>query len=83
MTRDMAHVSAVELYTAVPDETVAFFQDLMAMEVVGRRGDSQQRGCGDDRSHKLHVELPRLAVECSHGFAEPWRLGQAKRDPTT
>jgi hypothetical protein len=32
MTRDIAHVSAVELFTTVPDETVAFFQDLMAME---------------------------------------------------
>ncbi|HZN73538.1 MAG TPA: VOC family protein [Micromonosporaceae bacterium] len=48
MTRDIAHVSAVELYTAVPDETVAFFQDLMAMEVVGRRGDSVYLHAWDD-----------------------------------
>ena len=48
MTRDIAHVSAVELYTAVPDETVTFFQDLMAMEVVGRRGDSVYLHAWDD-----------------------------------
>src|SRR5262245_23592012 len=48
MTRDIAHVSAVELFTTVPDETVAFFQDLMAMEVVGRRGDSVYMHAWDD-----------------------------------
>ena len=48
MTRDVAHVSAVELYSAVPDETVAFFQDLMAMEVVGRSGDSAYLHAWDD-----------------------------------
>jgi catechol 2,3-dioxygenase len=48
MTRDIAHVSAVELFTAVPDDTVAFFQDLMAMEVVGRRDDSVYLHAWDD-----------------------------------
>jgi catechol 2,3-dioxygenase len=48
MTRDIAHVSAVELYSAVPDETVGFFQDFMAMEVVGRRGDSVYLHAWDD-----------------------------------
>jgi len=40
MTRDIAQVSAVELFTSAPDQSVAFFSDLMAMEVVARRGDS-------------------------------------------
>jgi catechol 2,3 dioxygenase len=48
MTRDIAHVSAVELYSAVPDETVAFFHDLMAMEVVARRSDSTYLHAWDD-----------------------------------
>ena len=48
MTRDIAHVSAVELRTTVPDETVAFFSDLMAMEVVDRRGDSVYLHAWDD-----------------------------------
>jgi catechol 2,3-dioxygenase len=48
MTRDIAHVSAVELFSAVPDDTVAFFQDLMAMEVVGRRDDSVYLHAWDD-----------------------------------
>jgi catechol 2,3-dioxygenase len=48
MTRDVAHVSAVELYSAVPDDTVAFFADLMAMEAVDRRGDSVYLHAWDD-----------------------------------
>jgi catechol 2,3-dioxygenase len=48
MTRDIAHLSAVELYTAVPDQTVAFFRDLMAMEVVDQRGDSFYLHSWDD-----------------------------------
>jgi catechol 2,3-dioxygenase len=48
MTRDIAHVSAVELYTAVPEETERFFVDLMAMEVVDRRGDSSYLHSWDD-----------------------------------
>jgi catechol 2,3-dioxygenase len=48
MTRDIAHLSAVELYTAVPDETVRFFRDLLAMEVVDRRGDSTYLHSWDD-----------------------------------
>ena len=48
MTRDIAHLSAVELHTAVPEETVRFFVDLMAMEVVDRRGDSVYVHSWDD-----------------------------------
>jgi len=46
--RDLAHVSAVELFTAVPDETVSFFTDLMALEVVDRQGDSVYLHAWDD-----------------------------------
>ena len=46
--RDIAHLSAVELYTEVPDQTVRFFGDLMAMEVVDRRGDSVYLHSWDD-----------------------------------
>jgi catechol 2,3-dioxygenase len=46
--RDIAHLSAVELRTPVLDETVAFFRDLMAMEIVDRRGDSVYLHSWDD-----------------------------------
>jgi catechol 2,3-dioxygenase len=48
VTRDIGHLSAVELHTAMPDETVRFFGDLMAMEVVDRRGDSVYLHAWDD-----------------------------------
>ncbi|MBX6748399.1 MAG: VOC family protein [Micromonosporaceae bacterium] len=48
MIRDIAHLSSVELYTPVLDDTVAFFRDLMAMEVVDRRGDSVYLHAWDD-----------------------------------
>jgi catechol 2,3-dioxygenase len=38
----------VEFYTAVPDETVRFFADLMAMEVVAERGESVYLHSWDD-----------------------------------
>ncbi|WIM94183.1 VOC family protein [Actinoplanes oblitus] len=47
-TRDIAHVSAVELFTPVLDDTVRFFTDQMAMEVVDRRGDSVYLHTWDD-----------------------------------
>lgn len=48
MTRDIAHLSAVELFTPVLDETVGFFEGPMAMEVVSRRGDSVYLHSWDD-----------------------------------
>ena len=48
MTRDIAHVSAVQLYSAVPEETVRFFTDVMAMEVVARRDKSAYLHSWDD-----------------------------------
>ncbi|MFI1994867.1 VOC family protein [Actinoplanes sp. NPDC020271] len=46
--RDIAHVSAVELFTPVLDDSVRFFTDCMAMEVVDRRGDSVYLHTWDD-----------------------------------
>jgi catechol 2,3 dioxygenase len=46
--RDIAHVSAVELLSPVPERSVEFFADLMAMEVVARRGDSVYLHAWDD-----------------------------------
>ena len=37
--RDIAHVSAVELRTQVPAETVDFFVRLMGLSEVSRDGD--------------------------------------------
>lgn len=47
-TRDIAHVGSVELFTPNFDESLAFFVDLMAMDVVGRRGDSVYLHTWDD-----------------------------------
>ena len=46
--RDLAHVSAVELFTPVLEDSVRFFADLMAMEEVGRRDDSVYLHAWDD-----------------------------------
>ncbi len=46
--RDVAHVSAVELFTPVLEDSVRFFTDQMAMEVVDRRGDSVYLHTWDD-----------------------------------
>lgn len=46
--RDIAHLGAVELLTPKPAESLAFFVDLMAMEVVGRVGDSVYLHSWDD-----------------------------------
>ncbi|MBL7258726.1 VOC family protein [Paractinoplanes lichenicola] len=39
MSRDIAHLAAVELFTPVLEESVKFFVELMAFEEVGRVGD--------------------------------------------
>jgi catechol 2,3-dioxygenase len=48
VTRDIAHLSSVELYSAVPDQTVRFFSDLMGMTVVDQSGDSAYLHSWDD-----------------------------------
>jgi catechol 2,3 dioxygenase len=46
--RDLAHLSHVELLTPRPDESLAYFHDVLGMEVAGERGDSVYlRGFGD------------------------------------
>ena len=46
--RDLAHLSHVELLTPRPDESLAYFRDLLGMEVAAERGDSVYlRGFGD------------------------------------
>jgi catechol 2,3-dioxygenase len=47
-SRDIAHVSAVELFSPVPEETVDFFVRLMALSEVGRDGDSVYLHTWDD-----------------------------------
>ena len=46
--RDLAHVGSVELFTPTFEESRAFFIDLMAMDEVGRRGDSVYLHAWDD-----------------------------------
>jgi catechol 2,3-dioxygenase len=46
--RDIAHVSAAELRTAVPDETAAFFVAQLGLDEVRREGDSIYLHAWDD-----------------------------------
>jgi catechol 2,3-dioxygenase len=46
--RDIAHVSAVEIFTPTLADSVAFFTDVLAMEEVARRGDSVYVHSWDD-----------------------------------
>ena len=46
--RDLAHLSHVELLTPRPDASLAYFRDLLGMEVAAEEGDSAWlRGFGD------------------------------------
>jgi catechol 2,3-dioxygenase len=46
--RDLAHLSHVELLTAKPDESLAYFHDVLGMEVAGESGDSVYLRCFGD-----------------------------------
>jgi catechol 2,3-dioxygenase len=46
--RDVAHLSAVELFSPVPEETVDFFVRLMGLSDVGREGGSTYLHTWDD-----------------------------------
>ncbi|HTX01679.1 MAG TPA: VOC family protein [Acidimicrobiales bacterium] len=46
--RDLAHVSAVELFTAKADDTIDFFVRLMGLSEVRREGNSAYLHCFDD-----------------------------------
>jgi catechol 2,3-dioxygenase len=47
-SRDIAHVGSVELFSPLPQETVAFFRDLMSMKVVHSADDSTYLHAWDD-----------------------------------
>lgn len=46
--RDLAHLGSVEILTPTPEESRAFFVDLMGMSESGRRGDSVYLHAWDD-----------------------------------
>ncbi|MET1035509.1 MAG: VOC family protein [Arthrobacter sp.] len=46
--RDIAHLSTIELFTPVPEKTLWFFTELLAMREVGRAGDSVYVHSWDD-----------------------------------
>ncbi|MFB0833986.1 VOC family protein [Arthrobacter halodurans] len=46
--RDIAHLSTIELFTPVPEKTLWFFTELLAMREVGRTGDSVYVHSWDD-----------------------------------
>ena len=55
-TRDLAHLSHVELLTPKLDESLAYFRDLLGMEVAGEAGDSVYlRGFGDYERSSLKL----------------------------
>lgn len=66
--RDVAHVSAVELFTPVLEDSVRFFTDQMAMEVVDRRGDSVYLHTWDDYE-KFSLKLTGSATS---GIGRTW-----------
>ncbi|KUL35264.1 VOC family protein [Actinoplanes awajinensis] len=66
--RDIAHVSAVELFSPVLEETVRFFTDQMAMEVVDRRGDSVYLHTWDDYE-RFSVKVTGAATS---GIGRTW-----------
>src|SRR5262245_9319553 len=54
--RDLAHLSHVELLTPKPDESLAYFRDLLGMEVAAQNGDSVYlRGFGDYERSSLKL----------------------------
>lgn len=53
---DVAHLGHVEVLTPKPDESLAFFRDVMGMTVSGRRGDSVfLRGWDDYETYSLQL----------------------------
>lgn len=46
--RDLAHLSHVELLTPKPEESLAYFRELLGMEVAGQEGDSVYLRCFGD-----------------------------------
>ena len=74
--RDIAHVSAVELRTAVPEQTVDFFVRLLGMSEVARDGAAHLRAClGRLRAvHRVRDrDAPDVRASAGPGCARPAR----------
>jgi catechol 2,3-dioxygenase len=77
--RDLAHLSHVELLTPKPDESLAYFHDLLGLEVAGEDGDSVYlRGFGDYEraSLKLTASAQAGAGHISYRTASPEALAR-------
>ncbi|MFE5291372.1 VOC family protein [Isoptericola sp. NPDC056618] len=69
---DVAHLGHAQLFTPVPEETVAFFIDYMGLTVASRNGDSTYLRTWDDYEHHSLVVtrrdqpgIGRTALRCS------------------
>ncbi len=67
-SRDIAHVGAVELLTAVPEQTAEFFVALLGMSETGRAGDSIYLHAWDDYE-RFTVKVTGSA---SSGIGRTW-----------
>jgi catechol 2,3-dioxygenase len=67
-SRDIAHVGAVELLTAVPEQTAEFFVALLGMSETGRAGDSVYLHAWDDYE-RFTVKVTGSA---SSGIGRTW-----------
>ena len=69
--RDLAHLSHVELFTPKPNESLAYFRELLGMEVAGERGDSVYlRGFGDYERSSLKLTAAGQANKGKGDFPE-------------
>ncbi len=66
--RDIAHVSAAELRTAVPGETVEFFVAQLGMQEVARAGDSIYLHAWDD----YEVFTVKVTAAPASGIGRTW-----------
>ncbi len=65
--RDLAHLSHVELLSPKPDESLAYFREILGMEVAGEQGDSVYlRGFGDYERSSLKLTTARAVGNRSH-----------------
>ncbi len=60
--RDLAHLGHVEMLTPKPEQSLAFFTDVMGMEVSGTKGDSVYlRGWDDYEHHSLKLTAAKTS----------------------
>ena len=69
---DLAHIGHVELLTPKPEESLAFFRDVLGMEEEAREGQSVfLRGWGDYQRYSLKLtESDRAGLE--HTALRAW-----------